>query len=69
MVEVFATNVGNPADAQRVVTMLSWHFPALLANFDLEDCDRILRLEGQSIDTSAICKAMEGLGFLCKTLE
>ena len=38
-------------------------------NFDLEDCDNILRVEAVSIQASAIIKNLENAGFACKELE
>ncbi|HEY0056568.1 MAG TPA: hypothetical protein VGB63_14535 [Pedobacter sp.] len=38
-------------------------------NFDLEDCDNILRVETLTIQASVIIKNMESAGFLCSELE
>jgi hypothetical protein len=38
-------------------------------NFDLEDCDNILRVEALKIQASVIIKNMESAGFLCSELE
>ncbi len=44
MVEVFKTNVANSRDAARLLALLHQSFPDYSANFDLEDCDNILRV-------------------------
>jgi hypothetical protein len=44
-VEIFKTNVGDFKGAAAIIAYLSKHFPHYQANFDLEDCDRILRIE------------------------
>lgn len=38
-------------------------------NFDLEDCDRILRVEAVSVQASAIIEKLECAGFACEELE
>lgn len=44
MVEVFKTNVGEPIFAYRLIEQIHQRFADYQANFDLEDCDRILRV-------------------------
>jgi hypothetical protein len=45
MVEVFKTNVRDQMHANRVLDQIHRTFSAYRANFDLEDCDRILRVK------------------------
>ncbi|ASU34008.1 hypothetical protein [Mucilaginibacter xinganensis] len=45
MVEIFRTNVKNKKLAVKVIKALKLHLPALYFNFDLDDCDRILRVQ------------------------
>lgn len=45
MVEVFKTNVNDYRHAKRLVVIICESFPGYVANFDLEDCDRILRVK------------------------
>ena len=45
MVEVFKTNVNNPCYANMLVYRLHRAFSDYTVNFDLEDCDRILRVK------------------------
>lgn len=55
MVEVFKTNVQEAVAAKQIVEQLFEHFPAYIINFDMEDCDKILRIEGEEIDPQEIC--------------
>jgi hypothetical protein len=48
MVEVFKTNVTDPADAALLVAEIHKAFLSYKANFDLEDCDHILRIKSDS---------------------
>jgi len=38
-------------------------------NFDLEDCDRILRVESVSVQAAVIKEKMRSLGLFCEELE
>ncbi len=49
MVEIFKTNVESPEDAALIVAQLLLQTPQFRINFDLDDCDRILRVEGKVI--------------------
>ena len=49
MVEVFKTNVKKAGEAKRVINELLHHFPDKKINFDLQDCDKVLRVEGENI--------------------
>ncbi|MDO6518989.1 hypothetical protein [Zobellia uliginosa] len=45
IVEIFKTNVDNQQLANKIVTDLNQLYPEYHINFDLEDCDNILRIE------------------------
>jgi hypothetical protein len=49
MIEVFKTNVVKPEDAKHILFILNRVFPEYYINFDLEDCDHILRVEHTNI--------------------
>ncbi|RNL84675.1 hypothetical protein ED312_13380 [Sinomicrobium pectinilyticum] len=53
-VEIFRTNVRDEIMADKVVSVLLDNFPEATINFDLEDCDRILRIEDIRIDTEKV---------------
>jgi hypothetical protein len=44
MIEVFRTNVTNDAFASVLANKIEQQFPGYKVNFDLDDCDRILRI-------------------------
>lgn len=54
MVEIFKTNVNNKRLAKILLNALHNHFPACSFNFDLDDCDRILRVQGEDISFAVI---------------
>lgn len=69
MVEIFKTNVQDSAMATTLVSELLELFPGYRINFDLEDCDRILRVESQRIAVDKIAVVLNGKGFVCEVLE
>jgi len=44
MIEVFKTNVSDAARAREILDTIHRMLPDCSANFDLDDCDRILRV-------------------------
>jgi len=69
MVEIFKTNVDDHSQAQQVIALLKHHFPAFFINFDLHDCDRILRVKGESIPINEIEGLVSANGFQCRVLD
>ena len=69
MIEVFKTNVQQSTDAVRLVQVLKQNFPSSRINFDLDDCDRILRVEGEDVDIEQIMGLVKGNGFRCSVLD
>ena len=69
MVEVFKTNVELQEHATALLKELSYKFPQIKINFDLEDCDRILRVEGNSIVPHKIIETLNTKGYRCQVLE
>ena len=69
MVEVYKTNVTALTDAREIIAVLKLHFPETRINFDLDDCDKILRVEGPEIPTEMIAELVSQKGFACKALE
>lgn len=68
-IEVFKTNVGTPSDADKIVQLLLQHFPCSRINFDLQDCDKILRMEGKDFSTDKVMLLVNKNGFFCEVLE
>ena len=69
MVEVFKTNVDQPEHSQMLIHRIRSHIPNGDINFDLEDCDKILRIEGNQICIQTIIELMKGRGFECEVLN
>ena len=68
MIEVFKTNIQNPKRAEKIAKALSRHFGYQSVAFDLEDCDKILRIEADNISNPEVIKLLQELGCQCKVL-
>lgn len=68
-VEVFKTNVQKEADKNYVIAVIQSQFPNYKINFDLEDCDKILRVEGVELEPKNIIDYVNCLGYVCVPLE
>jgi hypothetical protein len=69
MVEVFQTNVHESSQARELVALLRPHFRGSKINIDLDDCDKVLRVEGKEILVEKVIGLVTGYGFACKVLE
>ena len=68
MVEVFKTNVEQPEQSKMLIHQIMSHIPNGQINFDLEDCDKILRVEAESISIQIIIKLLKQHGFHAEVL-
>ena len=69
MVEVFKTNVRKVSQAKKLVALLFEQYPGSRINFDLNDCDKILRIEGDNFEVQHIIRFVTENGFMCDVLE
>lgn len=69
MVEVFKTNVEKETDTNYIIAVIKREFPTYQINFDLEDCDKILRVEGVNLQSNQIIEYVNCLGYSCNILE
>ena len=69
MVEVFKTNVQKKAQSKMLLSILSEAFPSLKINFDLSDCDKVLRAEGDNIEALRIITLVKEYGVKCEILD
>lgn len=69
MVEVFKTNVQKKAQSKVLVNALCETFPSFKINFDLTDCDKVLRVEGDDVKALRIMVLVKERGFECEVLS
>jgi len=66
---VFSTSVKEKRQVNKVTTLLT-KIPAIAQwNFDLEDCDNILRIEADNLSPRYIERLLTGAGIHCQELE
>lgn len=63
------TNVQYRETAEKIVSELLMVFPDSQINFDLDDCDRILRVESEKDIFSKAAEILLNKGFECEVLE
>jgi hypothetical protein len=68
MVEVFRTNINHVRQSKLLVKKLQQHFPQSSVNFDLDDCDKVLRVEGVNICPDMITMIVTRDGYVCEAL-
>jgi hypothetical protein len=70
-VEIFRTNVKGKRAAKMILKALHVTFPEYHFNFDLEDCDRILRVEssGAFFETAKIIQMVKGYNMSISLFE
>lgn len=67
MIEVFQTNVNSPQQAESLTALLLHSYPHVAITFDLEDCDRILRIAGVQTPHHVVA-ILELQGYDCQPL-
>jgi len=71
MIEVFKTNIEKTYQTNWVLERFKKIFPDYRVNFDLDDCDNILRVESKTeiIDSVEINKLIKVMGFHSEVLS
>jgi hypothetical protein len=69
MVEVFKTNVQQRELAEQLASVIRGRLAFCKINFDLEDCDKILRVEGDQISVETVIGILSTHGLECEVLE
>jgi hypothetical protein len=70
MIEVFSTNVTDPDHATMLLAHIHGEFAHYRANFDLDDCDNILRVvsSGENVDAHTLIGLLRRHGFHAEVL-
>ncbi|KRD08214.1 hypothetical protein ASE21_16110 [Flavobacterium sp. Root901] len=69
VVEIFKTNVQKETETNYIIAVIKRQFPSYKINFDLEDCDKILRVEGLELQCDNIIYYVNRLGYTCIRLD
>ena len=68
MIYVFKTNVDSKSKLESATAILAELLPHAFWNFDLEDCDKILRVHAASISNHHIIELLNSYGYHCEPL-
>ena len=68
VVKVFKTNINCKADAQKILSLLELNLHPLRVTVDLEDCDKVLRVESASCAETQVISLVNSSGFQCALL-
>ncbi|MET3126277.1 hypothetical protein ABID42_001379 [Arcicella rosea] len=69
VIEIFKTNVSNKQTSDEVLNLLKGFYPHLKINFDLDDCDNILRVQGHNFPSNHIVEILSQMGLCCERIE
>lgn len=67
-IEVFKTNIHSTDQVRLLEDAIHHQLPESKINFDLDDCDRILRVVAPEIDPNQIIELAEEIGLEVETL-
>ena len=68
-IEIFKTNVQRARDAIMLANVLFERMPGSLVTFDLEDCDKVLRIKHSAVIPNEVTALLQLHGFSCQVLE
>jgi hypothetical protein len=69
MIEIFKTNVEDAGQAAGLLVLLHGYLPDAEINFDLEDCDCVLRVKGEHFCSERVIQTLTDNGFECCVLD
>jgi hypothetical protein len=68
VVQVFRTNVNDPSQAEMLCELVQIDATVQRANFDLDDCDKIFRVESTVNIDEKVIALLRLHGFTCEEL-
>lgn len=66
---IFKTNISSPIDSLCVKKAFDKEEHIIEWSVDLEDCDKVLRVVSEKLNTLQLIEKITGLGFDCAELE
>ena len=70
MIGIFRTNISSVHDKNSVINAISNNFSVQACSVDIEDCDRVLRVDApESLEEHVIIEFVTRLGFSCHILD
>ncbi|MFY7840236.1 MAG: DinB family protein [Lacibacter sp.] len=62
-IDLFKTNINSRTEADTVINLLKQHYPSSKITIDLNDCDKILRIEGEQVQVRLVLTTLEQIGY------
>lgn len=69
MVEVFKTDMKDRVLADIIRLNLSKLIPSSSISFDLEDCDKVLRIEANDVSAKIVIEELQKKGVMCEVMD
>ncbi|MBL0740692.1 hypothetical protein [Chryseolinea lacunae] len=69
MIYVFKTSVATQADVQRLKPVLQERLENAKWTFDLDDCDKVLRVDSKIENEQAVIQLLRRNGYDCEALQ
>jgi hypothetical protein len=67
-IEIYKTNIKTREEASFITALLQFVISDCIMNFDLEDCDHILRIETNRDIKEMVYRVFNKQGFYCQQL-
>ena len=68
IISVFKTSVTNKRLSEKIVKEILLYNDVIACNFDLDDCDKILRVESENEITKKVIALLSNKGLICEVL-
>lgn len=68
IISVFKTSVTNKRLSEKIVKEILLYNDVIACNFDLDDCDKILRVESENEITKKVIALLSNKGLICEEL-
>ena len=70
MIFIFKTNISHPSEVEILKPLINKRFPNETWNFDLEDCDKIFRIDSDNMNSALkVSLFFKTLGYDCDELN
>lgn len=66
---IYKTNVSTQGHVQQVRTLFERVLSIKRWSFDLEDCDKVLRIEAHGLQRETVASMLAKVGIFCEPLE
>jgi len=66
---IYKTNVSTQRHVQQVRALFERMLSIKRWTFDLEDCDKVLRIEARGLQRETVARILAKAGILCEPLE